>query len=27
MNILRTYGLTDSSSPDNDDGNERTVVQ
>jgi zinc/manganese transport system ATP-binding protein len=27
MNILRTYGLTDRSSPDNDDGNERTVVQ
>jgi ABC-type Mn2+/Zn2+ transport system ATPase subunit len=27
MNLLRTYGLTDNSSPDNDDGNERTVVQ
>jgi zinc/manganese transport system ATP-binding protein len=27
MNLLRTYGLTDNSSRDNDDGNERTVVQ
>jgi ABC-type Mn2+/Zn2+ transport system ATPase subunit len=27
MNLLRTYGLMDNSSPDNDDGSERTVVQ
>jgi ABC-type Mn2+/Zn2+ transport system ATPase subunit len=27
MNLLRTYGLMDNSSPNNDDANERTVVQ
>jgi ABC-type Mn2+/Zn2+ transport system ATPase subunit len=27
MNLLRTYGLMNNSSPDNDDGSERTVVQ